>query len=108
MSRSIETVVIVLLLATSAAAHNRLSGYVTQIDAASICMRARFRPRVPFTITQATMFYCGHERISSNLLQVGDAIVVKFRTVKHEWVAGEVRIQASKRACSVRVGSHWP
>jgi hypothetical protein len=80
MSRSIETVLIVLLLATRAAAHNRMSGHVTQIDTASICIRARFRPRVPFTITQATMFYCGHERISSNFLRMGDAVMVKFRT----------------------------
>ena len=53
MSRSIETVLIVLLLATRAAAHNRMSGYVTQIDTASICIRVRFRPKVPLTITQA-------------------------------------------------------
>jgi hypothetical protein len=65
MSRSIETVLIVLLLAPRAAAHNRMSGHVTQIDTASIWLRARFRPGVPFTITQATMLYCGHERISS-------------------------------------------
>jgi len=108
MSRSIETVLIVLLLATRAAAGNRMSGYVTQVDPSSICIRARFRPRVPFTITQATMFYCGHERISSNLLRVGDAVVVEFRPMKHEWVAGEVRIQAGKRTCSLRVASHWP
>ena len=48
MSHSIETVLIVLLLATRAAAHNRMSGHVTQIDTAGICIRARFPPRVPF------------------------------------------------------------
>lgn len=71
MSRSIETVLIVLWLAARAGAHNRMSGHVTQIDTGSICIRARFRPRVPFAITQATMFYCGHERISSNFLRMG-------------------------------------
>ena len=80
MSRSVETVLIVLLLATRAAAHNRMSGHVTQIDTASICIRGRFPPRVPFTISQATMFYYGHERISSNFLRMGDAVMVKFRT----------------------------
>ena len=80
MSHSIETVLIVLLLATRAAAHHRMSGHGIQIDTASICIRARFRPRVAFTITQATMFYCGHERISSNFLRMGDAGMVKFRT----------------------------
>jgi hypothetical protein len=108
MSCSIGTVLMLLLLATRAAAENRMSGYVTQIDTSGICIRARFRPRVPFTITQATMFYCGHEQISSNLLRMGDAAMVKFRTQKHEWVADEVRIQAGKRACSVRIASHGP
>ncbi len=108
MSRSIGTVFITLFLATWAGAENRMSGYVTQIDTSSICIRARFRPRVPFAITQATMFYCRHEQVSSSLLRIGDAVVVKFRTQKHEWVADEVRIQAGKRACSVRVTSHGP
>jgi hypothetical protein len=80
MSRSIETVLIVLLLATRAAAHNRMSGHVTQIDTARICIRARFRPRLAFTITPATVFYCGHKRISSNFLRMDDAVMVKFRT----------------------------
>ena len=80
MSRSIETVLIVLLLATRAAAGNRMSGYVTQVDPSSVCIRARFRPRVPFTITQAPMFCCGRDRISSKVLRMGDAVTVKFRT----------------------------
>jgi hypothetical protein len=79
MSRSIETVLIVLWLAARAAAHKRMSGHVAQINTAHR-IRARFRPRVPFTITQATMSYCGHERISSNFLRMGDAVMVKFRT----------------------------
>jgi hypothetical protein len=106
MRRSIGIVLIVLLLTKRAAAENRMSGYLTQIDTSSICIRARFRPRVPFTITQATTFYCGHEQVSSSLLRMGDAVVVKFRTQKHEWIADEVRIQAGNRACSVRVASH--
>jgi hypothetical protein len=105
MSRSIGIVLIVSLLTTRAAAENRMSGYLTQIDASSICIRARFRPRVPFRITQATTFYCGHEQVSSNLFRMGDVVVVKFKTQKHEWVADEVRIRESKRACAVRVAS---
>jgi hypothetical protein len=108
MSRSIGIVLIVLLLTALAAAENRMSGYLTQLDTSSISIRARFRPRVPFTITQATPFYCGHEQVSSSLLRMGDAVVVKFRTQKHEWFADEVRIPAGKRACSVRVASHGP
>jgi hypothetical protein len=58
MSRLIGIVLIVLLLTTLAAAENRMTGYLTQLDMSSICIRARFRPRVPFTITQATTFHC--------------------------------------------------
>jgi hypothetical protein len=72
MSRPIGIVVIVLLTTAHAAAENRMSEYLTQIDTSSVCLRARFRPRVPFTITQATMFYCGHEQVSSGLLRMGD------------------------------------
>jgi Domain of unknown function (DUF5666) len=108
MSYSIGIALIALWLATRAAAENRMSGYVTQIDTSNICIRARFRPSVRFTVTQATTFDCGHERIPSNLLRKGDTVMVKFRTHKHEWVADEVRIQASKRVCSVRVAPHGP
>jgi hypothetical protein len=106
MSRSIGIVLIVSLLTTHAAAENRMGGYLTQIDASGICIRARFRPRVPFRITQATKFYCGHEQVSSNLFRMGDAVIVKFKIQKHEWVADEIRIRESKRPCAVRFTSH--
>jgi hypothetical protein len=105
MNRSIGIVLMVSLLTARAAAENRMSGYLTQIDASSICIRARFRPRVPFRITQATTFYCGHEQVRSNLLRMGDAVVVKFKTQKHEWVADEVRIREGKGACAMRIAS---
>ncbi len=44
MSRSIGIALIVLLLTARAAAENRMSGYLTQIDTFSVCIRARFRP----------------------------------------------------------------
>ncbi len=105
MSRSIGTILIILLLATRVAAEDRMYGRLTQIDAASIWIRSRFRPRVSFTITPATMFYCRHERIPSNLLRMGDDVMVKFKVQKHAWVADEVRINPRKKVCSVRTAS---
>jgi hypothetical protein len=96
---------LVLFLTTGAVAKNHMTGHVTQVSATSIKIRARFRPRAPFTTTQSTRFYCGHERIPASLLQMGDLVTVSFQAKAGQWIAYEVKIEASKKACSAMKSS---
>lgn len=105
MSNGIRIILATLALTIFAAARAHLSGHVLQVDPANIYIRTRFRPRVPFTITADTLFYCGRERVRLRLINIGDVVVVTFKAKEHEWIADEVKIQAGKKVCSARIAS---
>src|ERR1700737_147117 len=100
---SLGTPLLVLLLPTWLHAMHRMSGYVTQIGDTKVEIRARFYPRAPFTITPFTTFHCGHERVSAALLRVRDLVAVSFRVKVGQWMASDLKIEATKKTCGAGV-----
>jgi len=104
-SYSIGIGVLLVLLTTSALAKNFLYGSVTEVDATSFCIRARFRPRVPLSVNDKTTFYCGHRPLPMELLRVGDDVQVRFKPKKDAWWAEEVKIRGKDRDCAARIAT---
>jgi hypothetical protein len=97
------TLLLVLLLATMAAAKNRMSGYLKRISPTGVEIRARYYPKAPFTVNQSTSFYCHHERVPADFLRVGDSVTVAFHAKAGRWIAEKVTVEANKKDCSARM-----